>query len=141
MNNQDKNYDDIINLPHHQSLNRKHMSNYDRAAQFAPFAALTGHSEAIQETARFTDTKVTLDDNKIDEINGKLSLIRDHLNEHPIIEFTYFVEDKKKKGGAYAYCSGIIKRIDDVEHKLYLTDGSIIAIDDLFSINCELFRL
>lgn len=100
MNNTDK-YNDIINLPHHVSSDRRQMSMIDRAAQFSPFAALTGHSEAIDEVARFTENAPYLDENTKDILNEKLQLIADSLINEPIVSITYFKPDSKKSGGAY----------------------------------------
>src|SRR5574344_2002509 len=97
----DNNYEDIINLPHHQSVTRAHMSNYDRAAQFAPFAALTGYDDAVKETARLTDKKVELDEYSKDALNERLNMIQDAIDEQPEVSITYFLLDKKKSGGAY----------------------------------------
>ena len=86
-------YDDIINLPHHQSTVRAHMSLHDRAAQFAPFAALTGHEEAVEETARLTDERITLDETAIEKINQKLYDVVQHLSEKRTIIITYFINN------------------------------------------------
>ena len=94
-------YSDIINLPHHQSKTRPHMTNYNRAAQFAPFAALTGHSEAIDETARLTDSKIELDEYEKEIIDRKLRIITENISTMPEITVCYFVPDEKKAGGAY----------------------------------------
>ena len=96
-----KKYGDIINLPHHVSTKRGHMSIHDRAAQFSPFAALTGHSEAINETGRYTDSKILLDESKKNELDGKIKNILDRINDFPKIKVTYFVKDKYKDGGEY----------------------------------------
>jgi len=88
-------YDDIINLPHHQSATRPHMPNYDRAAQFSPFAALTGYDNAVKETSRLTDKKVELDEYSKDALNDRLNMIQDTLDEQPEVSITYFLPDKK----------------------------------------------
>ena len=94
-------YDDIINLPHHQSATRPHMSNYDRAAQFAPFAALTGYDDAVKETARLTDRRIELDEGEKAAIDQRLLLVQERLPEPTEVTITYFVSDKRKAGGAY----------------------------------------
>ena len=114
-------YDDIMDLPHHQSGERTHMSLHDRAAQFAPFAALTGHEEAIEETARLTDEKVMLDDTTVEKINEKLCNISQHLSEKRNVAITYFRPDTKKRGGAYLTDIGTIKKMDETE-KVSLMD-------------------
>ena len=102
MSNDDlKKYDDIINLPHPVSKKHPQMPLLDRAAQFAPFAALTGYGEALTETARLTDTKIELDEGEIERINAKINYLIDNLETAPTVEITYFVPDKKKKGGKY----------------------------------------
>ena len=134
-------YDDIINLPHHQSLTRPHMSAYDRAAQFSPFAALTGYDDAVAETARLTDTKVELDEYSKEALNERLNMIQESLNEQPEISITYFLPDKKKTGGAYITTSGCAKMIDEYEHIVLMRDGIKIPIDDIAEIDGVLFGL
>ena len=94
-----RNYDDIINLPRHVSDKHPHMSIHDRAAQFAPFAALTGHSEAVSETARYVDEKIDLGEDAIKEIQDALNYIQEHITESPQVTITYFVADGRKRGG------------------------------------------
>ena len=129
-----KKYDDIINLPHHVSLTHPHMSRLDRAAQFSPFAALTGYDAAIKETARLTDKKVELGEYELEELNRTLLELSDHISQHPQGMVTYFEPDKCKEGGAYITVSKEIKRIDEIEKAIYLTDGSKIPLADIFSI-------
>ena len=107
------NYDDIINLPHHVSKVHPKMSMMNRAAQFAPFAALTGHSEAIEETARLTESQQELADEDSEILNQKMAYLRETINEHPTISITYFEPDKKKAGGAYKTIEGQLQNIDD----------------------------
>ncbi len=130
----DKNYDDIINLPHYQSSTRSHMSNHDRAAQFSPFAALTGYDEAVKETARLTDGKVELDEYGLDKLNEKLSWIGEHIAEKPEVSITYFVADKKKVGGSYQTIRGVVKRIDEYEKLVIMQDGKKLPIEDILEI-------
>lgn len=127
-------YDDIINLPHHQSANRAHMSLYDRAAQFAPFAALTGHEEAIEETARITEDKITLDDSAIENINEKLYDISQHLSENWNVSITYFKPDALKKGGAYLTNVGTVRKIDEVEKQVIMDSGMKIQMEQIVGI-------
>lgn len=129
-----KKYDDIINLPHHVSLTHPHMSRLDRAAQFSPFAALTGYDAAIKETARLTDKKVELGEYELEELNRTLLELSDHISQHPQVMVMYFEPDKCKEGGAYITVSKEIKRIDEIEKAIYLTDGSKIPLADIFSI-------
>mgnify|MGYP001770050560 CR=1 FL=1 len=132
-------YDDIIDLPHHQSATRPHMSNYDRAAQFAPFAALTGYDDAVKETARLTDKKVELDEYSKDALNERLNMIQDAINEQPEVSITYFLLDKKKSGGAYVTATDRVKKIDEYENIVLLQDGTKIPIDDIAEIVGEVF--
>lgn len=132
-------YDDIINLPHHQSATRPHMSNYDRAAQFSPFAALTGHEAAIKETARQTDEKLMLSDEAIAELNEKLNLIAEAIGTQQRVRITYFVPDNKKAGGAYITCSGCVKKFDEYEHTVIMEDKTVIPIEQISDIDGEMY--
>ena len=128
-------YDDIINLPHHVSATRPQMSMIDRAAQFSPFAALTGYDAAIKETARLTDQKIDLDDYEKEEINDKIQLITEHLGEDFEVVITYFQPDSRKAGGAYVDAVGIVKKIDEYDRVIILQDGKKIPIDDILDID------
>ncbi len=133
-------YDDIISLPHHISKRHPQMPALNRAAQFSPFAALTGHKEAVRETVRLTDSFVELDESRKEQIDGQLRLIRENLDRHPEIEATYFQPDEKKRGGAYVTRTGRVKRIDTYSRQIIFTDGKTLPIESLFSIRGELFR-
>lgn len=124
-------YDDIIGLPHHQSKERAHMSLHDRAAQFAPFAALSGHEEAIQETARLTDAKITLDETAIERINEQLREIANHLSEEWHVSVTYFRPDKQKSGGTYLTDIGTIKKMDEIEKVIIMDSGVKIPMEQI----------
>ena len=132
-------YDDIINLPHPTSRNHPRMPLEDRAAQFAPFAALTGHEAAIKETARLTDEKEILSDEIISILNDKLNVIAKNLGTEQTVQITYFVPDEKKSGGAYVTHSGIVRKLDLYEHILIMTDGTVIPIGQISKIEGELF--
>lgn len=127
-------YDDIINLPHHQSKERAPMSLHDRAAQFAPFAALSGHQEAIQETARFTDEKITLDEMQVEKINEKLYELSSNLSEKRVVSITYFRPDSQKEGGAYLTDVGAIKKIDKMNQKIIMESGMKIPMELIVGI-------
>lgn len=133
----DNNYDDIINLPHHQSETRPHMSLYDRAAQFSPFSALTGYNEAVKESARLTDKNHELSEEAAARLDKQLLYIRQNIKEQPQITITYFLHDKRKDGGAYVSESGIIKQIDDVERVVILQSNTKIPLDDISDISGE----
>ena len=135
MYNQDEHlYDDIINMPHHVSVKHPHMSMQDRAAQFSPFSALTGHGDAVKETARLTDEKYELTEDEISELNEKLNFLAEHAEERPEITVEYFVPDERKSGGAYIIVTGNFRRIDEYSQSVIFTTGEEILIDDIFSI-------
>lgn len=134
-----KDYSKIISLPHHQSATRKRMSNYDRAAQFAPFAALTGHDEAIKETARLTDDYMEMGEDRLGELSAKIQLLIDKLSEQPEITVVYFIPDVRKSGGSYAEKTGIVRIIDEYERKLVFYDGDKILIDRVADFKGEFF--
>ena len=131
-------YDDIINLPHHQSTKHKQMSNYQRAAQFAPFAALTGYDAAIDETARLTDEKLELSDEQTEFLNQQIQLLTERLSEQPQVGITYFLPDDRKSGGEYVTITGNVRRVDDFNREIVFTDGLTVKIDDVWNIRiCE----
>lgn len=133
-------YDDIINLPHHVSATRPHMAAIDRAAQFAPFAALTGYEGAVKETARLTDERIELDEYAQGALSDRLQIIADRMKEHPKIAITYFRPDAKKKGGAYITAAGTVKKIDEYERVVVMTDATVIPIDEIISIEGQIFE-
>lgn len=140
MDNQDNHrYDDIINLLNPTSKKHPRMSLSDRAAQFSPFAALTGHEAAIKETARQTDEKLMLSDEVIAELNEKLNLISETIGMQQLVRITYFVPDKKKAGGAYISYSGCVKKIDEYEHTVVMEDKTVIPIEQISDIEGEMF--
>ena len=134
-------YDDIIHLPHHVSKTHLQMSMEDRAAQFSPFAALTGYDAAIAETARLTDQRVELDEYERQALNEKLQSISEHLKDHPKVSITYFLPDAWKAGGEYVTVTGNIKKLDDYEHRIVLMDGSRILMEDVTIIDMDLLRI
>ncbi|MDW7669533.1 MAG: hypothetical protein SCJ93_11970 [Bacillota bacterium] len=133
-------YEDIINLPNHKSNKHSQMSKHDRAAQFSPFAALTGHSSAVNEKARLTDKKVELDEYIKADLNEKICIIQDHIDEKPQVSITCFQPDKNKSGGKYNTVNGYVKKIDEFSHIIMMQDNSKILIDDIVEINSELFN-
>ena len=132
-------YDDILPLPHHVSEKHPPMSRLDRAAQFSPFAALTGYEAAVEETARLTDRRIELDEGEKEAIDQQLTLVQERLPEPTEVTITYFMPDKKKAGGAYVSVSGTVKKIHDYERTVILREGTSIPIDDILHINGELF--
>lgn len=133
-------YEDIINLPCPTSKRHPRMSLYDRAAQFSPFAALTGHEEAVKETARLTNQKLELSEDTIERLNEKLSCIADMIDTHPDVTITYFVPDSKKTGGDYDTYSGQVKKIDEYNHTVVMLDKTIIPIEQISEIDGDIFQ-
>jgi len=127
-------YDDIIALPHHSSKVRPHMSMRDRAAQFAPFAALTGHSAVLADKARLTEARRDLDEYEIIALERKLQEIQRKISSGPLVDVTWFRKDERKDGGAYLKKTGVAKRIDGYEKKLVLADGEEIPLTDIVDI-------
>lgn len=134
-------YEDIINLPHHVSKTRPQMPMSDRAAQFAPFAALTGYDAAIKETGRLTDDKIELEESSLNELNAKIQLLREKLADAPEVTFTYFRPDDRKDGGAYLTITGTVKKLDDYERQIVLQDGTKVPIDDILDISGDIFAV
>ena len=143
----DKNpYADIIHLPHHKAVNRPHMSLYDRAAQFSPFAALTGFDGVIAETARLTDRKIELSESEKILLDQKLTLIDDVIQDghQPEIRVVFFVADLLKDGGEYQEYTGKVRKVDAVERTIVFlaangrSAGKKVLIDDVMEIHGEL---
>ena len=134
-------YDEIMGLPRHVSKTRPQMPMSDRAAQFAPFAALTGYDSAIKETGRLTDERIELDEGALTALNMRYQLLMDALDEEPEVEITYFKPDERKAGGKYVSAVGAVKKIDDFERRITMQDGAKIPMDDVLSIEGELFSV
>lgn len=132
-------YNDIIHLPHHRSKKYAHMSLHDRAAQFAPFAALKGYDGEIDESARRTEKRITLSEEQAFMLNERTRILLEHIHELPEICITYFVPDTKKAGGAYYEKAGALRRIDEVQRIFYFTDGMEIEVDNIFKIEGAVF--
>ena len=132
-------YEDIINLPPHISEKYPQPSMLDRAARFAPFAAITGYEEMVLEEARVTEERIELDEGTLAMLNEKLNIIHDSLDSEPVIQITYFEPDKKKSGGAYISVTGTVKRIDEYERIVIMSDGKKIRIDEIFGLEGKLF--
>ena len=137
-------YEDIFHLPHPVSGTHPQMSMHDRAAQFSPFAALSGYEEAVAEEARLTDEKILLDEYEKQRIDEKLQKIRDDLQERgkeekPRISVTYFLPDQRKAGGAYVTVTGQVKKMDTYKQQLLLTDDSTIPFQEILELEGDLF--
>lgn len=135
-----RSYDDIINLPHPTSPKHPRMPISDRAAIFSPFAALTGHAAAIQETARLTDQRMELDEDTRAELDRKQKILIDHIADQPEVTITWFCPDEKKSGGAYVVSMGRLKKVDDVADTLKLADETTIPLNEIVDLQCNLFR-
>ena len=132
-------YDDIIDLPHHVSPTRRHMSDSERAAQFAPFAALTGYDAAIEETARLTEDALASNEERTRELDAKLRLLQRALADRPEITVTYFVPDERKAGGAYRTVTGKLCAIRVIDQQIVLEDGTEILMECIESLDGALF--
>lgn len=132
-------YEDIVDLPHHVSRKHPQPTMADRAARFAPFAAITGYEEMVLEEARVTDDRIEMDESSKAALNAKLNMILEFIDEQPEVSITYFEPDKRKAGGAYVTVTGTVKRIDEYEHLVIMTDGKKINIDEIYNLQSELF--
>ena len=130
-----------MGLPHHVSKTRPQMPMSDRASQFAPFAALTGYDAAIKETGRLTDERIELDVEALSALDMKYQLLMEALDEAPEVTITYFRPDERKAGGKYVSAVGAVKKIDDFERRITMQDGAKIPMDDVLSIEGELFSV
>ena len=132
-------YDDIVDLPPHISKKHPQPSMMDRAARFAPFAAITGYEEMVLEEARVTEERIDLDEGTLSLLNEKLNMIQEFLDDEPEVTITYFEPDKKKDGGAYISITGTVKRIDEYERIVLMSDDKKIRIEEIYAIESDLF--
>lgn len=130
-------YDDIINLPHPTSKVHPRMPRIDRAAQFAPFAALSGHGDEIREAARFTVEQIEISEDMRKELDKTFEELLQSRDKQPLVEITYFERDIRKQGGRYTTIKGYVKKVDFEEHILYLEDGSAIKSDTIFKLDIQ----
>ena len=130
-------YADIFHMPHHVSETHPQMPLMARAAQFAPFAALTGYEDEVAETARLTDMELELDETRKAEIDEQLQYLQQHIDERPDVEITHFVPDERKAGGAYVTTTGKVKRLDPYTRQVILKSGKKIEIDRIYAIQIE----
>lgn len=130
----ERNYEDMLHLPHHQSTKHPHMSVADRAAQFSPFAALTGYDDEVKETARLTEVKPELTEDEKAVLDEKLREVCYLLEEQPRITVQYYVPDERKSGGHCVFAEGKLKKVDYYERVLVFCDGRKIALEDLLEI-------
>ena len=132
-------YNAIMNRQHHVSKTRPQMPMSDRATQFAPFAALTGYDSAIKETGRLTDERIEPDEEALTALDMRYQLLMDALDDAPEVSITYFQPDERKAGGKYITATGVVKKVDDFERRITMQDGTKIPMDDVLSIDGELF--
>lgn len=132
-------YDSIMELPHHVSKTRPQMPMSDRAAQFAPFAALTGYDSVIKETGRLTGERIELDEEALTDLNMRYQLLVDALDEEPEVEITYFKPDERKSGGEYVTLTGTVKKVDDFERLITMQNGTKIPMDDVLAVDWDFF--
>ena len=125
-------YDDILHMPHHVSSVHPHMPVSDRAAQFAPFAALTGYEEVIDEAGRLTDVRAEADESRLAELDERLREVMEHGGEVSIV---YFVEDVRKQGGSYHTVTGKIRRVDGVFRRIVMADGCVIEMENIVDLS------
>ena len=140
MTHAEKKYADIINMPHHTSPNRPRMPEGDRAAQFSPFAALTGYDATVAEAGRLTDSELCLTEDAKTVLNEKMQMILDRLDDKPIVTITYFVPDSRKDGGAYVSATGVVKEISAIARAIMLEDKTSIPIDQICEIEGDMFK-
>ena len=135
-------YNDILNMPYpNPEIEKDFPDKILRAAQFAPFAALTGHDEAVKETARLTDQRIELDEYAKDEINRRLNYIKEHIEDEQMFSITYFLPDKKKDGGRYVTATDFVVKIKDYENTVVMYDKTEIPIPDILMIESDVFSM
>ena len=130
-------YEDILYLPHHVSKSRPAMSIHDRAAQFSPFAALTGYDDVIVETGRLTQSRSELTEGEKLRLDELLQEIRERIERRPLVSFLCFQEDARKAGGAYRTVTGNVKKLDEVQKAVMLADGTVIGIEEIYDIQIK----
>ena len=133
-------YEDIVNLPPHISKKHPQPTMLERAARFAPFAAITGYEEMVLEEARVTEERIELSEGAKASLNKKLSILKDNLSRSPEVTVTYFEPDQRKAGGAYLTLSGAVRRVDEHQHLIQLVNGKLICMDEIYELESELFE-
>lgn len=133
-------YEDIVNLPPHISKKHLQPTMLERAARFAPFAAITGYEEMVLEEARVTEERIELSEGAKASLNKKLSILKDNLSRSPEVTVTYFEPDQRKAGGAYLAFSGVVRRVDEHQHLIQMMNGKLIFMDEIYELESELFE-
>ncbi len=134
-------YSDIITRKHYVSTKRPHMSRMGRAAQFSPFAALTGYDAAVSETARLTNPKLLLTEDACAKLDEHMRILMEHIAERPMISVTYFIPDEQKSGGSYETACGHVRRVDVYEQLILFADGSKVYIPDIYAMEGKIFHI
>ncbi len=134
------NYDDIINLKHPEPINHPRMSMEQRAAQFAPFAALTGYDDEVKEVGRLTSKEIIMTEDVLDMLDQKLHIIINNINSKPVVKITYFIKDTKKTGGKYLEKEIQIKSIDMIKNQIITTSKEVFNLENIIKIEGELFK-
>lgn len=132
-------YEDMLYLEPPVSKIHRKMSISERAAQFMPFAALTGYEDLIRESSRITQKRIELSETEIEELKNNLEILHEHEKEKPMIKVMYFLHDLKKNGGSYQTVEKHLHRIDDIEKKIIFKDHTTIQFDDIISVEYEEF--
>jgi len=127
-------------MPHHVSTKHTPMSRYERAAQFAPFAALTGYEDIIEEEGRITDSRIDINDEAKYILDNKMQILMNDIVNRPIVSITYFLPDEKKAGGKYVTLDEKIKKIDILKHTIITESGTVIPTNDIVDIQGEIFK-
>lgn len=139
-NGSDHKYDDMLHLPHHVSKTRRRMTRLERAAQFSPFAALTGYDATIQEAGRLTDARAILTESSHERLDEKLRRILEEIGRQPEVTVTYFEPDLRKEGGAYVHVTGRVKKVAGYKQVMTMADGTEIPMEQVFDLESPLFR-
>jgi hypothetical protein len=137
MKRSERDYEDMLDMPHHVSSTRPRMSVQDRAAQFAPFKTMVGLDDEVTEVARITDEKLEISEEEAETINQALQEIAENISSHPKVKILYFCPDRKKAGGEYRSYEGNVKRINEAQEKLIFIDGTTVNINDLYEVNIK----
>ena len=133
-------YDDMIDLPHYTSIKHPRMSIESRAAQFAPFSALSGYGDAIKETARLTDERIEIDDSLREILNNKLKIIEENISLNPNVTLTYYIPDSKKSGGKYVTHNCIVKKVDSINEIIITVDNKKIPMKEIIDISSDILN-
>ena len=133
-------YLDIINMPHYVSKKHPQMSRYERAAQFAPFAALTGYEDIIKEEGRLTDNRIEINEEAKHILDMKMNVLMNSINNIPLVSITYFVPDERKSGGEYVTVDEKVKKIDVLKQHIITEEGTVVPVEEIVDMQGEIFK-